>query len=137
MNGKIPPRAAVGTFPLRHSRTGVPTGSIGISRHIPSPLCISFCERRDGMAEQKVFPHRLSLNERKDLTVTGVTEVVSFDEEAVILKTSLGTLNVHGQQLQLKTLSTNGGQVEISGTIDAMIYQQNKPEGGWLRRLFG
>lgn len=89
------------------------------------------------MAEQKVFPHRLSLNERKDLTVTGVTEVVSFDEEAVILKTSLGTLNVHGQQLQLKTLSTNGGQVEISGTIDAMIYQQNKPEGGWLRRLFG
>ena len=89
------------------------------------------------MAEQKVFPHRLSLNERKDLTVTGVMEVVSFDEEAVILKTSLGTLNVHGQQLQLKTLSTNGGQVEVSGKVDAMIYQQNKPEGGWLRRMFG
>ena len=89
------------------------------------------------MAEQKVFPHRLSLNERQDLTVTGVMEVVSFDEEAVILKTSLGTLNVHGQQLQLKTLSTNGGQVEVSGKVDAMIYQQNKPEGGWLRRMFG
>ena len=37
------------------------------------------------MTEQKVFPHRLSLNERKELTVTGVTEVVSFDEETVIM----------------------------------------------------
>ena len=88
------------------------------------------------MAEQNVFPHRLSLNERKDLTVTGVTEVVSFDEEAVVLKTSLGTLNVHGRQLQLKTLSTNGGQVEVSGNVAALIYQQTKPSrSGWRRLL--
>lgn len=89
------------------------------------------------MAEQNVFPHRLSLNERKELTVTGVTEVVSFDEEAVVLKTSLGTLTVHGRQLQLKNLSTNGGQVEVSGNVAALIYQQSKPTGSWIRRLFG
>lgn len=89
------------------------------------------------MAEQNVFPHRLSLNERKELTVTGVTEVVSFDEEAVVLKTSLGTLTVHGRQLQLKNLSTNGGQVEVSGNVAALIYQQSKPTGSWVRRLFG
>ena len=88
------------------------------------------------MAEQMVFPHRVSLNERKELTITGVTEVVSFDEETVILKTSLGTLNVHGRQLQLKTLSTNGGQVEINGNISALIYQQAKPTGSWLGRIF-
>lgn len=89
------------------------------------------------MAEQTVFPHRLSLNERKELTVTGVTEVVSFDEEAVVLKTSLGTLNVHGRQLQLKNLSTNGGQVEVTGNVAALIYQQTKPRGSWVQRLFG
>jgi sporulation protein YabP len=89
------------------------------------------------MTEQKVFPHRLSLNERKELTVTGVTEVVSFDEETVVMKTSLGALTVHGRQLQLKNLSTNGGQVEVSGTVSALIYQQNKPTGSWVRRLFG
>lgn len=89
------------------------------------------------MAEQTVFPHRVSLNERKELTVTGVTEVVSFDEETIILKTSLGTLNVHGRQLQLKALSTNGGQVEVSGNVAALIYQQSKPTGSWLHRLFG
>lgn len=89
------------------------------------------------MAEQNVFPHRLSLNERKELTVTGVTEVVSFDEEAVVLKTSLGSLTVHGRQLQLKNLSANGGQVEILGSVDALIYQPNKPTGSWIRRLLG
>lgn len=89
------------------------------------------------MAEQNVFPHRLSLNERKELTVTGVTEVASFDEESVVLKTSLGTLIVHGRQLQLKNLSTNGGQVDVSGTVSALIYQENKPTGSWMRRLFG
>ena len=88
------------------------------------------------MAEQNVFPHRVSLNERKDLTVSGVTEVISFDEEAVILKTSLGNLNVHGRQLQLKNLSTNGGQVEVCGNIAALIYQQTKPTGSWIQRLF-
>ena len=71
------------------------------------------------------------------MTVTGVTEVVSFDEEAVVLKTSLGTLMVHGRGLQLKTLSVNGGQVEVSGTVSALIYQQSKPSGSFLRRLFG
>ena len=89
------------------------------------------------MAEQNVFPHKLSLNERKELTVTGVTEVVSFDEETAVMKTSLGALTVHGRQLQLKNLSTNGGQVEVSGTVSALIYQQNKPTGSWVRRLFG
>ena len=88
------------------------------------------------MAEHQL-PHELTLNERQQLTMTGVTEVVSFDEEAVILKTSLGTLNVHGRQLQLKNLSANGGQVEVTGNVAALIYQQTKPSGGWLRRLFG
>ena len=88
------------------------------------------------MESQNVFPHRVSLNERKELTVTGVTEVISFDDETVILKTQTGTLNVHGRQLQLKNLSTNGGQVEVSGHVAALIYQQNKPTG-WLGRIFG
>ena len=81
------------------------------------------------------FPHRLSLNERKELSVTGVTEVVSFDEEAVIMKTALGTLIVQGQQLQLKTLSSDG--VDVSGSVSALIYQETKQAVGWLRRLFG
>ena len=60
---------------------------------------------------QEPLPHRLTLVERKKLTVTGVTEVISFEDTQVILQTGMGTLSVQGSQLQLKTLSLEGGQV--------------------------
>lgn len=87
--------------------------------------------------EQVILPHKLTLNERKNLTMTGVTEVVSFDDTAVILKTALGTLVVQGKDLKLKTLSLDGGQVAVDGEISALIYEESKPSGGVLRRLFG
>ena len=52
------------------------------------------------MAEEHL-PHKLQLNERRQLTMTGVTEVVSFEDTAVVLQTSLGTLIVQGQALEL------------------------------------
>lgn len=87
--------------------------------------------------EQVILPHKLTLNERKNLTMTGVTEVVSFDDTAVILKIALGTLVVQGKDLKLKTLSLDGGQVAVDGEISALIYEESKPSGGVLRRLFG
>ena len=61
------------------------------------------------------LPHELELKERRELTMTGVTEVVSFEEHAVVLRTALGTLIVQGRELQLKTLSLEGGQVAVEG----------------------
>ena len=87
------------------------------------------------MTEQRL-PHRLSLNERKELSMTGVTEVVSFDDTAVVLRTQLGTLIIHGQQLQLKTLSPEGGQVAVEGTISAIVYEEPRQTFSW-RRLLG
>ncbi len=88
------------------------------------------------MPEEALMPHKLTLSERKTLTMTGATEVVSFDENAVVLKTTLGTLTIHGRQLQLKNLSLDGGQVAVDGVISALIYEDPRPAGG-LRRLFG
>ena len=87
--------------------------------------------------EERKLPHKLTLNERRELTMTGVTEVVSFDEESVVLKTGLGTLLVQGRQLQLKTLTLDGGQVAVEGNIGALTYEEPKQSGGWLSRLFG
>ena len=74
--------------------------------------------------EMMQLPHKLTLNERKELTATGVEEVVSFDEDTVILKTQLGTLVIHGKGLQLKNLSVESGQVSVTGTVSAMIYEE-------------
>lgn len=82
------------------------------------------------------LPHKLTLNERKSLTMTGVTEVVSFDDTTVVLHTSLGTLEVQGQDLQLKTLSIDGGQVAVDGHIAALYYEEPRPTGGFWGRLF-
>ena len=90
------------------------------------------------MAQEVIkLPHKLALNERKALTVTGVTEVVSFDEASVVLRTSMGTLVVDGTELQLKTLSQDGGQVAVEGKVSAMVYEETRSAGGLLQRLFG
>ena len=90
------------------------------------------------MAQEQIqLPHKLTLNERKNLTMHGVTEVVSFDDTTIILRTSLGTLLVQGRDLQLKTLSLDGGQVAVDGNISALIYEEPRADRGWVRRLFG
>ena len=88
------------------------------------------------MTDERIqLPHKLTLNERKNLTMSGVTEVVSFDDTAVVLRTGLGILTVHGQDLQLKNLSLDGGQVAVDGSVAALIYEQPRQERSWLGRL--
>lgn len=84
--------------------------------------------------EEAHLPHKLQLNERISLTMTGVAEVVSFDENTVVLQTSLGLLVIQGQQLQLKNLTLEGGQVAVEGSIRALSYEEPR-QTGW-RRLF-
>lgn len=84
--------------------------------------------------EEGHLPHKLQLNERSSLTMTGVAEVVSFDENTVVLQTSLGLLVIQGQQLQLKNLTLEGGQVAVEGSISALSYEEPR-QTGW-RRLF-
>ena len=81
--------------------------------------------------------HDLTLRNRQRLTMTGVTEVLSFDEAAVILRTALGRLSVHGEELQLKTLSVDQGQVEVQGQISGLLYEEEGKTGGFFRRLLG
>ncbi len=81
------------------------------------------------------FPHKLTLSERKTLRISGVTGVVGFDEETVLLHTTLGDLTVKGQNLTLENLSLEGGEVAVDGTVQALIYTEASPRGTW-RRLF-
>ena len=84
---------------------------------------------------EEKLPHKLQLAERRLLTMNGVTEVVSFEENAVVLHTALGTLVVQGRELKLKTLSLDGGQVAVEGEISALSYEEPRLSG-W-RRLLG
>jgi len=89
-------------------------------------------QRRDKMEQH--IPHNLTLTERKSMTMTGVTEVIRFDECSVLLRTALGTLLVQGQDLQLKQLTLDGGNVAVDGQISALSYEEPR-QGSWLSRL--
>lgn len=83
------------------------------------------------------IPHELRLENRKKLSVSGVAEVESFDENSVILHTSLGVLIIRGENLHLQTLSIDGGQVAVTGEVGSLTYAEPQRAGGLLRRLFG
>ena len=81
------------------------------------------------------LPHKLTLNERKSLTLTGVTEVVSFDENEVVMETSHGLLTVSGDGLHVEKLTLEAGELVIAGRIDAMLYTEGRGSRGsfWSR----
>ena len=83
----------------------------------------------------ELLPHSLTLERREKLTMTGVTEVVRFDEETVELRTELGTLLVQGRDLKLRTLSPKGGAVVVEGTVTAIGYEEPREHRG-IRGLF-
>ena len=87
--------------------------------------------------EKECMPHKLVLDGRNKLSVTGVTDVLSFDEGAVLLRTEMGILTVQGRDLRLKTLSPEGGQVTVEGNVASLVYEETRSKGGWLSRLMG
>lgn len=87
--------------------------------------------------EKECMPHKLVLDGRSRLSVTGVTDVLSFDEGAVLLRTEMGVLTVQGRDLRLKTLSPEGGQVSVEGSVASLVYEEPRQKGGWLSRLMG
>ncbi len=79
------------------------------------------------------LPHRLTLDERNKLNLTGAREVIHFDEELVELDTSRGNLVIQGSDLRLKCLSLEDGAVVIQGTISGILYDEPKQKRGFFR----
>ena len=79
------------------------------------------------------LPHKLTVDERKRVNLTGAKEVLRFDDEVVELDTSMGPLVIQGQDLRLKCLSLSDGAVVVEGTIFSVSYEEPKRSRGWFR----
>lgn len=87
--------------------------------------------------KDKTMPHSLILKDRKELTLTGVTDVDSFDETSIVAYTDFGELTVNGNNLHISTLNTDTGELNIDGEVTSLIYLDNKPKTeGFLRKVF-
>ena len=85
--------------------------------------------------------HRLVLSDRHTGSVTGVNDVVSFDENAVVLDTDMGLLTIKGKELHVSRLTVEKGELEVDGQVDSLAYSSNeayrKAGQSILTRLFG
>ncbi len=89
------------------------------------------------MSEDTISPHECALTDRARLTLTGVSEVRSFNETQICLHTSAGALTVDGERLFIDRLDLESGRVCIAGRICALSYEdQPQPPGSWLSRIF-
>ena len=69
--------------------------------------------------------HHILLEGREQLTVSGVEEVESFDENTIVMLTNRGTLIVRGEELHIEKLSLDGGDLKVEGTIDSLTYEDS------------
>lgn len=91
------------------------------------------------MEEKKTIkPHGISWKDRKQGSVSGVTDVISFDENCVILETSQGVLTIKGKDLHISKLMLDTGEVELEGNVDSMAYSGSNParKGSLVGRMF-
>lgn len=82
------------------------------------------------------MPHQVILDDRRRLSVSGVSDVDSFDDNTVIAHTALGDLTVKGQHLHICRLNTDNGDLLLEGQIELLEYSEPRLKGQRFRRWF-
>ena len=84
--------------------------------------------------------HQIKLTNRKNGTISSVVDVLSFDENEILLDTTEGRLIVRGKNLHVGRLQLEEGEVDMDGEVESMVYSakgQKAKDGSLLRHLFG
>ena len=79
----------------------------------------------------------LVLENREKLSISGVLDVLSFDDQVVIVETELGLLNVKGDNLRINKLSIDTSEVVVEGDIYSMIYSEKDTNKKTTTSLLG
>ncbi len=90
------------------------------------------------MDEKRIkLPHNVIMEDRKTLSITGITDIDSFDEQTVVLFTDSGELLIKGFDMHINKIDVESGDLTLEGEIHSLIYSDNQPqEGGFFSRLF-
>jgi len=84
--------------------------------------------------------HKVSMTNRKNCSINGVNDVLSFDIHEILLETEQGMLMIKGDELHVSRLTLDKGEVDVSGRIDSFTYSEVAAGGhqteSLLTRLF-
>ncbi|MGL4731749.1 MAG: sporulation protein YabP [Clostridium sp.] len=78
----------------------------------------------------------LTLDSRKKMTIDGVLEIISFDEEEILLNTVLGSMDIRGENLKMNKLDVQNGDVMISGKITYIVYTSDEKKPRKAKGVF-
>ena len=88
--------------------------------------------------ERKTSRHKLVVDQRESVAISGVLDVISFDEEQVVCDTDLGVLVLRGTNLHVSSLNLDSGLLDIFGEIVSINYEgQGSGSGRSKSSLFG
>lgn len=77
------------------------------------------------------------IENRKRLNISGVKDALSFDDETILIETSLGQMTIKGDNLHIESFNAQTGDLTAEGRIHAVVYMSDsKNSGGFLSRLF-
>lgn len=96
-------------------------------------------EERKSINMNTNIVQNLVLENREKLSVSGVNDVLSFDDQVVMVDTELGLLTVKGENIRINKLSLDTAEVIIEGSISSLIYSQKSQEktsGTILSKIF-
>ena len=83
--------------------------------------------------------HNLSINNRKQITMSGIKKIISFDAEEFLMESTLGMILLKGQTLEIIKLDTHDGNVSIKGYVNQITYLDDKQkikEESFITKLF-
>ncbi len=81
--------------------------------------------------------HNIELENRKKMSLTGVVDILSFDEETITVLTVLGKLVIKGTELKILNFGNETGDMEIEGKINAVVYLNDaKGKSSFMGKLF-
>ena len=83
--------------------------------------------------------HELKIIDRKEIALTGIKKIASFDSEEFLLESTMGVILIKGTNLEIMRLDTHDGNVKIKGKIISFTYLDNKEkqkEESLLSKLF-
>ncbi|MDR1615454.1 MAG: sporulation protein YabP [Syntrophomonadaceae bacterium] len=72
--------------------------------------------------------HIVQVNDRKDMDLTGITNINTFDEKEIILETVMGYLIIGGDNLHINLLKLDEGKVALAGSINSIFYKTQSPD---------
>ena len=83
--------------------------------------------------------HTVHMEDRNDLVMTGVFEVLSFDDSFIELSLQEGSLNVEGQELRISEFDSEHRRLSVTGVVTALTYYDgaSKRSGGFFKRRRG